>query len=62
MLIKVFGIWLMASNVTSLSERNGSCGIYMTNEYSSPINVKNISCDEVAEEINRQIREVKNAK
>ena len=60
MLIKVFGIWLMASNITSLTPINwesNSAGLDCSIKYTA--NRRDIiiaSCDEVAEEINKQIK------
>ena len=65
MLIKVFGIWLMASNIAFLEPSNSKCSVQFINVGSSPlsnakwnsmISVK-YSCDEVAAEINKQLKE-----
>lgn len=57
MLIKVFGIWLMASNITFLVPMDDSCRVrYM--DYASDF--KNKSCDQVGNEINKQIKEQAN--
>ena len=59
MLIKVFGIWLMAQNINYLhyDEEQNLCAIIIRD--SAP-RVTEKTCDEVAEEINRQIRESNN--
>lgn len=59
MLIKVFGIWLMASNISHLREdssyykNRGECTIVMNSKKHHYPNIKD--CDEVAEIINKQI-------
>jgi len=60
MLIKVFGIWLMASNINYLDERvhliyDDSCQLFMNGGIFSWHNFKR-PCNEVAEEINKQIK------
>lgn len=59
MLIKVFGIWLMANNINHIvpSRSLQECDIYM-NATSANVTRYNIdkSCDEVAAEINKQIK------
>ncbi len=64
MLIKVFGVWLMASNITSLNSniiiRNNSdsgtlCRVF-SNGKDNYVLMSDHSCDEVAAEINKQIK------
>lgn len=54
MLIKVFGIWLMATNITYLETTLGSCYV----NFNGRVNyvVFKQSCEGVAAEINRQIK------
>ena len=64
MLIKVFGIWLMVSNINHLNDDvsdDKTCRIYMnaTNQYYEYFPIENTPCDSVAAEINRQIKESK---
>ena len=59
MLIKVFGIWLMASNINYLDPRSRildgeSCRVYM-NGKDAHYEVSG-SCNRLAEEINKQIK------
>ncbi len=57
MLIKVFGIWLMASNITNLIQDEGRCYVIHINGNSvSAYNtvVFKDTCDNVALEINKQ--------
>jgi hypothetical protein len=60
MLIKVFGIWLMASNINHLEPSllaSENCIIRMNELGSSRGAIAtNKTCDEVAEEINKQIK------
>jgi hypothetical protein len=57
MLIKVFGIWLMATNITFLEDFRGDCTVsFFTGgnaSYVAIVKYENKSCDEVAKEINR---------
>lgn len=59
MLIKIFGIWLMATNINALWDKGGDCHIEMnaTNHWRRVI--EDTPCSDVAAEINRQIREQK---
>lgn len=63
MLIKVFGIWLMTSNISHLgylASDDKTCFIHMNAaQYASSFPVPNTSCNSVAQEINRQIKESK---
>jgi len=63
MLIKVFGIWLMANNISHLgylASDDRTCFIHMNAaQYASSFPVPNTPCDFVAEEINRKIKESK---
>ena len=63
MLIKVFGIWLMTSSIMGLTPDTGGGYHNGCRIQQAPIEgignyavAKHWSCDEVAEEINRQIR------
>lgn len=61
MLIKVFGIWLMTTNISHLSATAfdaNDCVIKMVPTYNSSFQ-SGKSCDETAAEINRLIKEVK---
>lgn len=56
MLIKIFGIWLVASNITYMDKElfdAGKCDIYFS--YNREIVLPH-SCDEVADEIDQQMR------
>lgn len=61
MLIKIFGIWLVANNIAMLEpEGREGCTIYMVSGagYGRPHirwEYENRTCDEIANEINRQI-------
>jgi len=59
MLVSVFGVWLVAANITWLEQETRACGVkFSTSGYSVSRTVKYIDapCDEVAAEINRQIK------
>jgi len=66
MLIKVFGIWLMASNIQYLSPDVESsnkdnftqklCYIKYADNNTTPLAFYNYTCDEVAAEINKQLK------
>lgn len=59
MLIKVFGIWLMANSISHLSPtfsligKSEDCAIIMNSNYQHNISK---TCEEVAAEINKQIK------
>jgi hypothetical protein len=55
MLIKVFGIWLMAANINTLDASGNSCLAYGNGSYAR-VYFKNHTCDQVAEEINNQLK------
>ena len=57
MLIKVFGIWLMATSISSLGGYDNICTIRMNATGGTGLyTIKDKTCDEVAAEINRQIK------
>lgn len=59
MLIKIFGIWLLASNITFLNPRvESGCIINFINAASDANHIHLIdhTCDDVAQEINKQIK------
>jgi hypothetical protein len=56
MLVKIFGIYLLTSTITSLTPYYGplvGCTIFTNNSHFS---IDNYTCDEVAAEINKQIK------
>lgn len=63
MLISIFGVWLMASNITMLNPSgigSHSCNVYFTSGgdlYTSNLsqNFSGHTCDQVAAKINEQI-------
>lgn len=70
MLIKVFGIWLMAANIIQLQPnfllrglgpKYSPCAIILQPERGHSVDINYIAtdktCDEVAAEINKQIKE-----
>lgn len=60
MLIKVFGIWLMANSILFLDKEGAGCKViygYAGKFGTEAGLVFRESCDEVAAEINRQLRE-----
>lgn len=54
MLIKVFGIWLMANNITYLEDTNNNKCLIKYG-YTTYLIFNQHSCDEVAAEINKQL-------
>ncbi len=61
MLINVFGVWLMAANIALLDPNDDNCTVYLVS--GAGYGVRHIkheyeerSCDEVAAEINRQVK------
>lgn len=67
MLIQVFGIWLMASNIALLEPKGSqrqNCNVYMVSGGGYAVThiygkIENHTCPEVAAEINKQIKEAK---
>lgn len=61
MLVKIFTIWLMASNITVLSPIDTpiekGCRIYFSNK--NHVIIRDKSCDEVAIKINERVEDVK---
>ena len=57
MLIKVFGIWLMAQNITYMESIGDSCVVNFISRFERQKFYQN--CDQVAQEINKQIKELK---
>lgn len=61
MLINVFGLWLMGQNVSYLEPDGDKCKIYFIatdiSSYKERYRELSKSCDEVAAEINKQIKE-----
>ena len=63
MLIKVFGIWLMANSVVFISPENYTSkhpGLECRVNFIKGQRILNATCDEVAEEINKQLKELNN--
>ena len=59
MLIKIFGIWLIASNIAYLQPyKNSSCFIMYPGNRNVSIEIDQ-TCDQVAEEINKQVKNAK---
>ena len=59
MLIKVFGVWLIASNVSFLNPKvESGCMINFVNanRESNYIHMTNHKCDDIAAEINKQMQ------
>ena len=53
MLIKVFTIWLMTSNITALHDKDNFCRLWFTSN--SYVDFREASCDDVANEINNEL-------
>ena len=63
MLINVFGIWLNPRNISYLYDGNspGNCTIYFNSADKNTqcyIAIKDVTCDQMAAEVNKQIKEV----
>ena len=60
MLIKVFGIWLMTSNVLALKPYGADCFVDTIKGVRAwQIIIEDRTCDQVAEEIKRQLKHEK---
>lgn len=53
-MISIFGIWLLAANITYLQPLSTDCRVFFSYEY---INFKDHTCDEVAAEINDKMKD-----
>lgn len=54
MLIKVFTVWLVASNITVLAPIDNGCRLWFVGK--DHITIRDKSCDEVAIEINERVK------
>ena len=55
MLIKVFGYWINPKRVTSIRQISAKTRLHFSGSY--PITYDGRTCDEVAEEINKQLKQ-----